>query len=84
MKKFFLYVLLALAILASIFTYILYSEGAFETLEPAEKSDLKPFMKCESGKCGSGKPEMVEKSDLQPVMKCETGKCSTGKCGEDQ
>jgi uncharacterized low-complexity protein len=57
MKKFFLYVFLALAILAAIFTYILYSEGAFETQEPAKKSELKtfPVMKCEAGKCGSGK-----------------------------
>ena len=86
MKKFFLYVSLALAILAAIFAYILYSEGAFETLEPAQKSDLKPFMemKCEAGKCGSGKPETIEKSDLNPSMKCEAGKCSTGKCGEAQ
>lgn len=81
MKKFFLYVFLTLAILAAIFTYILYSEGAFETLEPAQKSDLKPFMKCEAGKCGSGKPETDQKSDLEPSMKCETGKCETGKCG---
>jgi uncharacterized low-complexity protein len=55
MKKFFLYVLLALAIFAAIFTYILYSEGAFQTQEPVKKSDLKPFMKCEAGKCGEGK-----------------------------
>ncbi len=71
MKKFFLYVFLALAILAAIFTYILYSEGAFDTLEPAKKSDLKTFpgMKCSegncgTGKCGTGKTETVEKSDL--------------------
>ena len=50
MKKFFLYVFLALAILAAIFTYILYSEGAFDTQEPTKKSDLEPFMKCEAGK----------------------------------
>ena len=55
MKKFFLYVFLALAIFAAIFTYILYSEGAFQTQEPVKKSDLKPFMKCEAGKCGEGK-----------------------------
>jgi uncharacterized low-complexity protein len=86
MKKFFLYVFLALAILAAIFTYILYSEGAFETYEPEPKSELKPFMKCEAGKCGAGKcetgkSETTEKSDLIPSMKCEAGKCSTGKCG---
>ena len=84
MKKFFLYVSLVLAVLAAVFTYILYSEGAFETYEPATQSDLKPFMKCEAGKCGSGKPETAEKSDLNPSMKCETGKCETGKCGNAQ
>jgi len=55
MKKFLLYVLLGLAIFAAILTYILYSEGAFQTQEPVKESDLKPFMKCEAGKCGSGK-----------------------------
>jgi len=60
MKKFFLYVFLALAILAAIFTYILYSEGAFDTQEPTKKSDLEPFMKCEAGKCAAGKCGMNE------------------------
>ena len=55
MKKFFLYVFLALAIFAAILTYILYSEGAFQTQEPVKESDLKPFMKCEAGKCAAGK-----------------------------
>ena len=56
MKKFLLYVLLALAIFAAILTYILYSEGAFKTQEHVKESDLKPFiMKCEAGKCGEGK-----------------------------
>jgi hypothetical protein len=55
MKKFLLYVFLALAIFAAILAYILYSEGAFQTHEPAKKSDLEPFMKCEAGKCGAGK-----------------------------
>ena len=55
MKKFLLYVLLGLAIFAAILTYILYSEGAFQTQEPVKESDLKPFMKCEAGKCGEGK-----------------------------
>lgn len=56
MKKFLLYVLLALAIFAAILTYILYSEGAFQTQESVKESDLKPFiMKCEAGKCGEGK-----------------------------
>jgi len=54
MKKFFLYTFLILAILGAIFGYILYSEGVFD---PApEPSKLKPFeMKCEAGKCASGK-----------------------------
>lgn len=56
MKKFFLYVLLVLAILAAIFTYVLYTEGAFQTQEPVKESDVKPFtMKCEAGKCAAGK-----------------------------
>jgi hypothetical protein len=55
MKKILLYVFLTLAILASILTYILYSEGAFDTYEPTKQSDLEPFMKCESGKCAPGK-----------------------------
>lgn len=55
MKKFLLYVLLALAILAAILAYVLYSEGAFQTYEPTKQSDLEPFMKCEAGKCAPGK-----------------------------
>lgn len=55
MKKFLLYVLLALAIFAAVLTYILYSEGAFDTYEPVKQSELEPFMKCEAGKCAPGK-----------------------------
>ena len=55
MKKFLLYVFLALAIIAAVLAYILYSEGAFETYEPTKKSDIEPFMKCEAGKCAAGK-----------------------------
>ena len=55
MKKFLLYVLLALAIFAAALTYILYSEGAFDTYEPVKQSELEPFMKCEAGKCAPGK-----------------------------
>ena len=55
MKKFLLYVFLVLAIFAAILAYILYSEGAFQKHEPARKSDLEPFMKCEAGKCAPGK-----------------------------
>jgi len=55
MKKFFIYLFLILTFLSAIFSYILYTEGAFET-STTEKSNLKPFpeMKCEAGKCGSG------------------------------
>jgi hypothetical protein len=55
MKKFLLYLFLALAIFASILAYILYSEGAFQKYEPTKASDLQPFMKCEAGKCAAGK-----------------------------
>ena len=55
MKKFVLYTLLGLAIVAALFTYILYSEGAFDRPEPRKQGDLQPFMKCESGKCAQGK-----------------------------
>lgn len=53
MKKFILYTLLTLAVLGAILTYILYNEGAFDKHPP--KSNLKPFMKCEAGKCAPGK-----------------------------
>jgi len=56
MKKFLLYTLLVLAILAAIFTYILYSEGFFDTLQDTPQGELEPFqMKCEAGKCAAGK-----------------------------
>jgi len=53
MKKFLLWLFAICIILGAIFTYILYSEGAFET-QLNHEGDLKPFptMKCESGKCG--------------------------------
>jgi hypothetical protein len=54
MKKFLLYTFLGLAILGTLFAYVLYTEGFFET-KPAP-SELKPFeMKCEAGKCAAGK-----------------------------
>ena len=54
MKKFFLSLFIIIAVLGAIFTYILYSEGAFET--KLESKHYKPFeMKCEAGKCGTGK-----------------------------
>ena len=55
MKKFILYTVLALVVLGALFTYILYSEGAFDRPEPAKQGDLEPFMKCEAGKCAAGK-----------------------------
>ncbi len=56
MKKFFISVFAIVTILGLLFTYILYTEGAFESAPKA--SEAKPFgatMKCESGKCASGK-----------------------------
>lgn len=44
MKKFLLYLFLSLGILAAIFAYILYTEGAFQTHEHVKNSDLKPFI----------------------------------------
>jgi len=56
MKKFLLYTLLVLAILAAVFTYILYNEGFFDTLQDTPQGELEPFqMKCEAGKCSAGK-----------------------------
>lgn len=59
MKKFFLYLALTLAVLGAIFAYVLYTEGFFETAKPAGETELEPFpvMKCETGKCASGKCE---------------------------
>ena len=59
MKKFFLYLALALAVLGAIFAYVLYTEGFFDSAKPAGETELKPFpvMKCEAGKCASGKCE---------------------------
>lgn len=55
MKKFLLILFLILAVLGAIFAYILYSEGAFDKPVSTDSGDLKPFMKCEAGKCGGGK-----------------------------
>ncbi|WP_309498746.1 hypothetical protein [Sulfurovum sp.] len=56
MKKFFLYLSLSLVVLGTIFAYVLYTEGVFDTVEPAKKNELKPFeMKCDTGKCETGK-----------------------------
>jgi hypothetical protein len=56
MKKFFLYTFLVLFVLAGLFVYLLYTEGAFDSVP---KSEMKPFsatgMKCGAGKCGAGK-----------------------------
>ena len=55
MKKILLYTLTIFAILAAIFTYILYTEGAFETYSSTKQEKIEPFMKCEAGKCAAGK-----------------------------
>jgi uncharacterized ion transporter superfamily protein YfcC len=56
MKKFLLTLFAILAVLAAIFTYILYSEGFFDTLQDTPQGELEPFqMKCEAGKCSAGK-----------------------------
>ena len=56
MKKFLLYTLLILAVLAAVFAYLLYKEGAFNTHESMKDTTAKPFeMKCEAGKCAVGK-----------------------------
>ena len=45
---------LILGVLSSLFVYILYTEGFFQTKESIQNVELKPFstMKCEAGKCG--------------------------------
>ena len=54
MKKFILSLLSIIVVLGAIFTYVLYTEGAFETELKSEH--YKPFeMKCEAGKCATGK-----------------------------
>jgi len=55
MKKFFLYISLVLFVLGSIFSYILYSEGAFDGRIQEDTTKVEPFMKCQAGKCGEGK-----------------------------
>lgn len=58
MKKFFLYVLMTLAVLGAIFVYVLYDQGVFDTVEPVSQTEMEPFgpaMKCEAGKCATGK-----------------------------
>ena len=57
MKKFFIYTFAVVSLLSGLFVYVLYTEGAFDTLP--DTSDVKPFsattMKCEAGKCGGNK-----------------------------
>jgi len=55
MKKFLLYTIAIIAILTAILTYLIYSEGAFDTVEPTKNEKMEPFMKCEAGKCAVGK-----------------------------
>ena len=60
MKKFILSLLAILVVLGAIFTYVLYSEGAFET--KLESEHYKPFeMKCEAGKCGGAMKKSTAK-----------------------
>ncbi|RLA70164.1 MAG: hypothetical protein DRG09_03925 [Epsilonproteobacteria bacterium] len=87
MKKFLLYSVAIFAILAAILTYILYSEGAFETYDSTKEKKLEPFMKCEAGKCAPGKcGGDTEKRETKtvPAKKCVSGgKCAEGKCGNN-
>ena len=56
MKKFFISAFAIVTVLGLLFTYVLYTEGAFESAPKA--SEAKPFaatMKCEAGKCATGK-----------------------------
>jgi len=56
MKKFFISVFAIVTVLGLLLTYLLYTEGAFESAPKA--SEAKPFgaaMKCEAGKCAAGK-----------------------------
>ena len=55
MKKFVLYTVAILALLAAVFMYILYSEGAFDAYITSDQEKVQPFMKCEAGKCAPGK-----------------------------
>jgi hypothetical protein len=56
MKQFLVTLFSILAVLAAIFTYILYTEGFFDTLQDTPSGELEPFeMKCEAGKCSAGK-----------------------------
>ena len=55
MKKFFMYLSVVLVLLGTIFTYILYSEGAFDTTSTQVLNTAETSMKCESGKCATGK-----------------------------
>ena len=56
MKKFLIILFATLALLAAIFTYVLYSEGFFDTLQDTPQGELEPFqMKCEAGKCSASK-----------------------------
>jgi hypothetical protein len=55
MKNFLLYSTLSIFILASILGILLYQEGAFDSRIKTTDKKLEPFMKCEAGKCASGK-----------------------------
>lgn len=56
MKKIILSFIAVLAVVAALFAYVLFTEGAFETLPDTPKNEQEPFqMKCEPGKCSAGK-----------------------------
>jgi len=55
MKKFLLWTSFTLLILLSLLAYLLYNEGAFDSKETYTQEKLAPFMKCEAGKCSTGK-----------------------------
>jgi hypothetical protein len=55
MKKFLLYTTLTILIIGGLLGYLLYTEGAFDKPIPKTEKKLEPFMKCEAGKCATGK-----------------------------
>lgn len=55
MKKILLYTSLTLLLLASILVFLLYQEGAFDSKPEPKAKEFESFMKCEAGKCASGK-----------------------------
>jgi uncharacterized ion transporter superfamily protein YfcC len=70
MKKFIITLISVLVVLAALFTYVLYTEGVFDTLQDTPQSELEPFqMKCEAGKCSAGKCASGKPSAEKPASK---------------